>query len=93
MDSDQGRCLTFFKFPQAHWSHLRNSNPIESAFASVRLRSNAAKRFKGTKRGVYLVHQVLQRLERNRRRQRSAHLCGRGPLPENAKTKSKTHAA
>ena len=31
--------LTFFDFPAEHWTHLRTSNPIESAFATVRHRT------------------------------------------------------
>ena len=90
--SDLDRCLTFFKFPQAHWSHLRTSNPIESVFASVRLRTNAAKRFKKTRSGVCLVYQVMQRLSRNWRRLKSAHLCPTIPLPEISKKKAKRSA-
>jgi transposase-like protein len=55
LEDDLDRCLTFYRFPEAHWSHLRTSNVVESPFASVRLRTNAAKRFKKTKSGVYLV--------------------------------------
>jgi len=88
LENDLDRCLTFYVFPEAHWSHLRTSNVIESPFASVRLRTNAAKRFKKTKSGVCLVHQVLLRLEQRWRRLTSAHLCRTVPLPEsNAKTK------
>jgi transposase-like protein len=90
--SDLDRCLTFFKFPQAHWSHLRTSNPIESVFASVRLRTNAAKRFKKTRSGVCLVYQVMQRLSRHWRRLKSAHLCPTVPLPEVSKKKAKKSA-
>lgn len=90
--SDLDRCLTFFKFPQAHWSHLRTSNPIESVFASVRLRTNAAKRFKKTRSGVCLVYQVMQRLSRHWRRLKSAHLCPTVPLPEVSKKKVKKSA-
>jgi putative transposase len=78
---DLDRCLTFYDFPAAHWSHLRTTNPIESVFASVRLRTNAAKRFKKTRSGVYLVYEVVQRLSQTWRRLKSAHLCGRVPLP------------
>jgi len=89
LEDDLDRCLTFYKFPEAHWLHLRTSNVIESPFASVRLRTNAAKRFKKTKSGVYLVHQVMLRLEQRWRRLISAHLCGTVPLPEpNARTKT-----
>jgi len=92
MEDDLDRCLTFYRFPGSHWSHLRTTNVIESPFASVRLRTNAAKRFKKTKSGVYLVFEVLLRLQRNWRRLKSAHLCGTIPLPT-AKKKRKAHAA
>jgi len=66
---------------------LRTTNPIESIFATVRLRTNAAKRFKKTKSGVYLMHQVIDRLSKNWRRLRSAHLCPTVPLPMSSKSK------
>lgn len=31
--------LEFFDFPAEHWIHLRTTNPIESTFATVRLRT------------------------------------------------------
>jgi transposase-like protein len=82
LEDDLDRCLTFYQFPEAHWPHLRTTNVIESPFASVRLRTNAAKRFKKTKSGVYLVHEVMKRLEQRWRRLKSAHLCATVPLPE-----------
>jgi len=36
---DRDASLTFFDFPAEHWTHLRTSNPIESAFATVRHRT------------------------------------------------------
>jgi putative transposase len=36
---DKDRLLTFYDFPAEHWHHIRTSNPIESTFASVRLRT------------------------------------------------------
>jgi putative transposase len=82
LEDDGDRCLTFYAFPAPHWSHLRTTNVIESPFASVRLRTNAAKRFKKTKSGVYLVHEVMRRLQQTWRRLKSAHLCGTVPLPK-----------
>jgi transposase-like protein len=92
---DLDRCLTFYQFPEAHWSHLRTTNVIESPFAGVRLRTNAAKRFKKTRSGVYLVHQVLLRLSRTWRHLKAAHLCGQVPLPElkRSRAKAKSRAA
>ena len=34
---------TFFRYPAAHWTSLRTTNPIESAFATVKLRTNVTK--------------------------------------------------
>lgn len=87
---DLDRCRTFYQFPEAHWSHLRTTNVIESPFAGVRLRTNAAKRFKKTRSGVCLVHQVLLRLSQTWRHLKAAHLCSQVPLPETKKSKVKT---
>ena len=35
--------LAFYDFPAEHWKHLRTSNPIESTFATVRLRTTRTK--------------------------------------------------
>ena len=35
--------LTFFDFPAEHWLHLKTTNPIESTFATVRLRTKVTK--------------------------------------------------
>src|ERR671914_669377 len=38
LTADQDRLLTHFAFPAEHWGHLRTTNPIESTFATVKLR-------------------------------------------------------
>jgi transposase-like protein len=93
LEDDLDRCLTFYRFPEVHWSHLRTTNPIESVFATVRLRTNAAKRFKKTKSGVWLMHQVLDRLSKRWHRLKSAHLCPTVPLPADTRKKTKANAA
>jgi putative transposase len=40
---DQDQLLAFYDFPAEHWQHLRTSNPIESTFATVRLRTSKTK--------------------------------------------------
>ena len=37
---DRDRLLTFYDFPAEHWTHIRTTNPIESTFATVRLRTS-----------------------------------------------------
>ena len=45
--------------------HLRTSNPVESIFAGVRLRTNAAKRMRRRDAALYLVFKVVERLSEN----------------------------
>jgi putative transposase len=40
---DREELLAFYDFPAEHWIHLRTSNPIESTFATVRLRTKKTK--------------------------------------------------
>ena len=43
LQKDRAELLTFYDFPAEHWVHLRTSNPIESTFATVRLRHRRTK--------------------------------------------------
>ena len=36
---DRDTLLAFYDFPAVHWQHLRTTNPIESTFATIRLRT------------------------------------------------------
>ncbi len=40
LEKDREQLLAFYDFPAEHWVHIRTSNPIESTFATVRLRTN-----------------------------------------------------
>jgi transposase-like protein len=43
LTSDRDELLAFYDFPAEHWIHLRTTNPIESTFSSVRLRTAKTK--------------------------------------------------
>jgi len=43
---DWDRMVSFSRFPKEHWIHLRTTNTVESPFGMMRLRTNAARRFK-----------------------------------------------
>ena len=43
--------LAYYDFPTEHWVHLRTTNPIESTFAPVRVRTNVTKEQDRGKRG------------------------------------------
>jgi len=57
--TDWERLVTFYRFPQPHWQHLRTSNPVESPFAAARLRTDAAKRFKLVKNATAVIWKML----------------------------------
>ena len=43
LERDWERLVAFYGFPKEHWKHLRTTNPVESPFAAVRLRTAAGK--------------------------------------------------
>jgi putative transposase len=43
LEKDKGVLFSFYDFPAEHWAHLRSTNPIESTFATVRLRTQRTK--------------------------------------------------
>lgn len=68
LDDDWDRLVAFYDFPEEHWKHLRTTNVVESPFASVRLRTGAAKRFKKVPSATVLIWKVLMLAERRFRR-------------------------
>jgi putative transposase len=69
---DWERLVTFYQFPREHWPHLRTSNVVESPFATVRLRTTAAKRFKKVENATALIWKLLQVAESTFRRLKGA---------------------
>jgi putative transposase len=65
LDHDWERMMTFYGFPQEHWSHLRTTNIVESPFAAVRLRTTAAKRYKKVANATAVIWKTLQIAERH----------------------------
>jgi transposase-like protein len=43
LTKDWDELTGFFKFPALHWQHIRTTNPIESSFATVKLRTRVTK--------------------------------------------------
>jgi putative transposase len=68
LDRDWARMVTFYQFPQEHWKHLRTTNPVESPFAAVRLRTAAAKRFKKVENATAVIWKTLLVAEHTFRR-------------------------
>jgi putative transposase len=56
---DREELLTFYDFPAEHWKHLRTTNPIESVFATVRLRHKRTKGNGSRNACLAMVHQLM----------------------------------
>jgi|TARA_B100000959_G_scaffold264930_1_gene305919 transposase-like protein len=74
LERDWDRMVTFYDYPEAHWQHLRTTNVIESPFASVRLRTDAAKRYKKVANATALIWRVLMVAEKRFRKLNAPHL-------------------
>ena len=62
---DWERMITFYDFPKEHWKHIRTTNVIESPFASIRIRTTAAKRYKKVENAKAMIWKLLQVAEKN----------------------------
>ena len=68
LDQDWDRMVTFYRFPKDHWIHLRTTNVVESPFAALRLRTDAAKRFKKVENATAVIFKMLLIAEKRFRR-------------------------
>jgi putative transposase len=68
LDEDWGRLVAYYDYPKAHWVHLRTTNPVESPFASVRLRTTAAKRYKRVENATAMIWKLLMVAEKSFRK-------------------------
>jgi transposase-like protein len=74
---DWERLVAYYDYPQAHWLHLRTSNPVESPFASARLRTSAAKRFKRSENATAMLWKLLMVAESRFRKVRAPELMAK----------------
>jgi len=74
LERDWERMTTFYQFPREHWQHLRTTNPVESPFAALRLRTDAAKRYKRVDRATAVIWKMLLVAEKRFRRLKAPEL-------------------
>lgn len=77
LERDWERMVSFYDYPEEHWQHLRTTNPVESPFAAVRLRTDAGKRYKRVAGATALIWRLLMVAEQRFRKLNGAEL-----LPE-----------
>jgi transposase-like protein len=68
LEKDREVLLTFYDFPAEHWIHLRTTNPIESTFATVRLRTVRTKGSGSRTACLTMVFKLAQCAQRHWRR-------------------------
>ena len=68
LTKDRDALLTFYDFPGKHWRHIRTSNPIESTFATVRLRHDKTKGNGSKKACLAMVYKLAQTAQRGWRK-------------------------
>jgi transposase-like protein len=64
LSKDRDVLLTFYDFPAEHWIHLRTTNPIESTFATVRLRHRRTKGNGSRLACLTMVFKLMQSAEK-----------------------------
>ncbi len=68
LTKDRDRLLTFYDFPAEHWKHIRTSNPIESTFATVRLRTVKTKGCLSRKTALAMAFKLILSAKRKWRK-------------------------
>jgi putative transposase len=68
LDKDWDALTAFYAFPAEHWRHLRTTNPIESSFATVRLRTKVTKGAGSKKAALAMAYKLLDAAQQRWRR-------------------------
>jgi putative transposase len=66
--------LEFYKYPAEHWIHLRTTNPIESTFATVRLRTKVTKGPGSRAAGIAMAYKLIDAAQARWRAVNAPHL-------------------
>jgi len=68
LDKDWEALTAFYDFPAEHWRHLRTTNPIESSFATVKLRTKVTKGAGSKKAALAMAYKLLDAAQERWRR-------------------------
>jgi len=76
LGKDREELLAFYDFPAEHWKHIRTTNPIESTFATVKLRTAKTRGCLSRRTGLTMVFQLCKNAEKHWRRLRGSNQLG-----------------
>jgi putative transposase len=68
LDRDWTQLTAFYDYPAEHWRHLRTTNPIESSFATVRLRTRVTKGAGSKTAALAMAYKLLESAQERWRR-------------------------
>ncbi len=71
---DADTLLAFFDFPAEHWIHLKKTNPIESTFATVRLRTKETQGPRQRAAGLAMAFKLIEAAQARWRCVNGSHL-------------------
>ena len=71
---DRDELLAFYNFPAEHWVHIRTTNPIESLFATIRLRTKRTKGHGSAKAALTMAFKLAQCAEKKWNKLRGSQL-------------------
>ncbi len=74
LTKDREQLLAFYDFPAEHWRHLRTTNPIESSFATVKLRTRVTKGAGSKAAALAMAYKLLDSAQDRWRRLNGAEL-------------------
>jgi putative transposase len=60
LEKDRDELLAFYDFPAEHWIHIRTTNPIESTFATVRLRTKTTRNCGSRDTTLAMVYKLME---------------------------------
>jgi len=68
LQKDRDVLLSFYDFPAEHWKHLRTTNPIESTFATIRLRHRRTKGSGSRRASLVMMFKLAEAAQKHWRR-------------------------
>ncbi len=68
LEKDREEMLEFYNFPAIHWTHIRTTNPIESTFATVRLRTKRSRNCGSRETTLAMVFKLLESAQKRWKR-------------------------
>lgn len=76
LEKDREELLAFYDFPAAHWIHIRTTNPIESTFSTVKLRTSKTRNCGSRETTLAMVFKLLESAQKRWLRIKGSDLIG-----------------